>query len=225
MSERERGVWLADATHREDLATFVERVKRLDDTAVIRLRARPQRLVVAWTATGFDVLASRVVAGSVRPADICAGAAELSRGLAAMDDSGHVDPGFPMDSAWRGALPPDAGFIHLDDVPARVMLDLARRGVELAKEHGSQHGPPASLLDQEVVRVSGAGLDAGIPMRCVFALTAMGFLARSGGGEDLNPDSVAADEIVRVRTLPAWLRIDARFGSVYRRRGDPLLLR
>ena len=40
----------------------------------------------------------------------------------------------------------------------------------------------------------------------------------------LDPGTVAADEIVRVRALPAWLRIDARFGSVYRRRGDPALV-
>jgi hypothetical protein len=30
-----------------------------------------------------------------------------------------------------------------------------------------------------------------------------------------------AEDVVRVRVLPAWLRIDARFGSVFRRRGDP----
>jgi hypothetical protein len=35
---------------------------------------------------------------------------------------------------------------------------------------------------------------------------------------------VAADEVVRVRVLPAWLRIDARFGTVYRRRGDPAVV-
>jgi hypothetical protein len=40
----------------------------------------------------------------------------------------------------------------------------------------------------------------------------------------LDPETVAADEIVRVRALPAWLRIDARFGSVYRRRGDPAVV-
>ena len=62
----ERGIWLDDATHREDLATFVERALRLDDAAVIRLRERAGGLVVAWVATGFDVLASRVVAGRVR---------------------------------------------------------------------------------------------------------------------------------------------------------------
>ena len=223
----ERGIWLDDAIHREDLAAFAERAMRLDDAAVIRLRGRSGGLVVAWVATGFDVLASRVVGGRVRPADLCAGADTLTRGLTAMERTGYVDPGFPMDSAWRGALPPEAGFVHLDDVPARVMLDLAQRGVALAKEHVSAHGPPISLLDQEVVAVSSEDASVGIPMRCVFALTAMGFLPQSAAaaqGLGLDPDTVTADEIVRVRVLPAWLRIDARFGSVYRRRGDPALV-
>jgi hypothetical protein len=217
MSSPERGIWLEGATHREDLSTFVERAVRLDDAAVIRLRERPGGLVAAWVATGFDVLASRVVAGRIRPSDLSVGADALARNLSAMDSTGHVDPGFPMDSAWRGALPPDSGFVHLDDVPARVVLDLAQRGVELAKEHGSSQGPPVSLLDQEVLSVSSKHGKVDIPMRCVFALTAMGFLPQ-------DPEAVAADEIVRVRALPAWLRIDARFGSVYRRRGDPALV-
>jgi hypothetical protein len=222
MTSPERGIWLDDPTHREDLATFTEHATRLDEAAVIRLRERAGGLVVAWVATGFDVLASRVVGGRVKPADLSAGADALSTGLTAMDRTGYVDPGFPMDSAWRGVLPPDTGFLHLDDVPARAVLDLAQRGVALAKEHSSSHGPPASLLDQEVVAVSAGDQSVGIPMRCVFALTAMGFLPQSA--EQLDPDTVAADEIVRVRVLPAWLRIDARFGSVYRRRGDPALV-
>lgn len=217
MTNAERGIWLDDATNREDLATFVDRAVRLDDAAVIRLREREGGLIVAWVSTGFDVLASRVVAGRVKPADLCAGADALAAGLAAMDSSGYVETGFGMDSAWRGGLPPDSGFEHLDDIPAGVMLDLAQRGAALAKEHSSSHGPPASLLDQEVVAVSAGDASVGIPMRCVFALTAMGFLPQSG-------EAVAADEIVRVRTLPTWLRVDARFGSVYRRRGDPALV-
>jgi hypothetical protein len=224
VTQPERGVWLADATHREDLATFAERALRLDDAAVIRLRERAGGLVVAWVATGFDVLASRVVSGRIRPADLSAGADALNGGLAAMDRSGYVDPGFPMDSAWRGVLPPETGFVHLDDVPARVVLDLASRGVALAKEHSGAHGPPASLLDQEVVAVSSGDTDIGVPMRCVFALTAMGFLPQSDAAEQLDPDTVTPDEIVRIRALPSWLRIDARFGSVYRRRGDPALV-
>ena len=205
------------AGQRADLAAFVERTARLDPAAVIRLRARAGGLITAWAATGFDVLASRVVAGTLRPDDLSVGADELARGLAAVDSSGYVNPGFPMDSAWRGGLPPDSGFTHLDDVPARLMLDLAQRGAQLAKEHGSAQGPPVSLLDQEVIRVSSADVSVGVPMRCVFALTAMGFLPQSS-------EAVDADEIVRVRALPAWLRIDARFGSVYRRRGDPALV-
>ena len=216
----ERGLWLGPesmAADRADLTAFVERAVRLDAAAVIRLRARPGGGFTAWAATGFDVLASRVAAGTVRPDDLSVGADELARGLAAVDSSGYVDPGFPMDSAWRGALPPDSGFTHLDDVPARLMLDLAQRGAQLAKEHSSAQGPPVSLLDQEVIRVSAADVSVGIPMRCVFALTAMGFLPQSS-------EAVDADEIVRVRTSPAWLRIDARYGSVYRRRGDPAVV-
>ncbi|MCV7121777.1 hypothetical protein [Mycobacterium lacus] len=216
----ERGLWLGPenkAANRTDLATFVDHAMRLDDAAVIRLRARSTGLLTAWVATGFDVLASRVVVGKVRPDDLSVGADELARGLAAMDVSGYVDPGFPMDSSWRGALPPESGFTHLEDVPARVMLDLAQQGARLAKEHGGAHGPPVSLLDQEVIRVSSADVSVGLPMRCVFALTAMGFLPQS-------PEAIDADEIIRVRILPAWLRVDARFGSVYRRRGHPALV-
>jgi hypothetical protein len=225
MSAGERGLWLDGGAHRDDLATFVERALRLDESAVIRLRERADGHVVAWVATGFDVLASRVVGGRVRPADLSAGADALARSLPAMDRSGFVETGFAMDSAWRGALPPDSGFVHLDDVPARAVLDLAQRGVTLAKEHGSAHGPPASLLDQEVVAVSSGDASVGVPMRCVFALTAMGFLPQSPSrADDFSPESVAADEVVRVRVHPSWLRVDARFGTVYRRRGDPALV-
>lgn len=216
----ERGLWLgapSRAGHRRDLAAFLGRALRLDDAAIVRLRARSPGLVTAWVATGFDVLASRVVAGDVRPGDLSVGADALARGLSAMDDSGYVDPGFAMDSAWRGALPPDSGFTHLEDIPARVILGLAQSGARLAKEHSSSHGPPVSLLDQEVIEVSADDVQVGLPMRCVFALTAMGFLPQS-------PDAVDADEFIRVRSTATWLRLDARFGSVYRRRGDPALL-
>ncbi|MGE2715018.1 hypothetical protein ACQI4L_13235 [Mycolicibacterium litorale] len=217
MTDAERGLWLADPAQRDDLAVFAERALRLDDAAVVRFRERTGGDVVAFVATGFDVLASRVVHGRVRPKDLCAGADALVAGLAGMDASGFVDTGFPMDSAWRGAVPPDTGFTHLDDVPARVMLDLASRGGALAREHGGAHGPPTSLLDQEVIAVSGGDERVGVPMRCVFALTAMGFLPQSSA-------ALSADDIVRIRVSATWLRIDARFGSVLRRRGDPALV-
>lgn len=219
MTAPERGLWIENPRDRDDFATFVDRALRLDSAAVVRLRERGPGSVIAWVATGLEVLASRVVAGRLRPADLSAGADALAAGLSrsAGGQGGYIDPGFPMDSAWRGGLPPEEGFVHLDDVPARVMLDLAQQGGALAREHGSAHGPPASLLDQEVIAVSAGDFTVGVPMRCVFALTAMGFLPQTG-------NQVSEDEIVRVRAHPSWLRIDARFGSVYRRRDSAALI-
>jgi hypothetical protein len=212
----ERGVWVPDPAHRQDLAVFAEHAQRLDDAAVIRLHTRTDDLVGAWVVTGFDVLAARVVAGRIRPLDFSCAAERLASGLRAADDTGFYDPGYPMDSAWRGVLPPEGGFVHLDDVPVSVCVELARAGADLAREHGSAHGPPASLLDQEVLQVGTGPSVVGVPMRCVLALAAMRFLPET------SPEGDA--DVVRVRVLPAWLRIDARFGSVFRRRGDPALV-
>ena len=132
------------------------------------------------------------------------------------EKSGFIDPGYPMDSGWRGVLPPETGFIHLDDVPVSELIELARRGADLARDHGSAHGPPASLLNQEVLRVGIGSAAVGVPMRCVLALAAMRFLPEIA--PEISPGS--GPDMVRVRALPAWLRIDARFGSVFRRRGD-----
>jgi hypothetical protein len=107
---------------------------------------------------------------------------------------------------WRGALPPAEGWKQVDNLPVTVMAELADQGVAVARENSGPHGtPPASLLDQTVLTVSGSGLDVKIPLRCLFALSGMGFL-----GSD--------DGTVRVTATDAWLRIDARFGAVVRRR-------
>lgn len=207
---------IPEAAQRADLGVFVERALRLDETAVIRLRMRADGLLGAWVATVFDVLAVRVVAGRMEPGDVTCAADQLRRGLMecdlSPDESGSIEAGLPMDSAWRGALPPESGFVHLDDVPVDVVASLAKQGADLARENAGPHGPPASLLDQEVLHVSAGSNEAAVPMRCVMALTAMGFMPEAPG------------EVVRVRALPGWLRIDARFGSVFRRRGDPALL-
>jgi len=216
----ERGVWIPDVAQRNDLAVFADRARRLDDAAVIRLRTRADGLVGAWVVTGFDVVAARVVAGRIRPSDLSCAADQLALGLANADDSGYADPGFPMDSGWRGALPPETGFVHLDDVPVPVLVELARRGADLAREHGSAHGPPASLLDQEVLRVGSGPSAVGVPMRCVLALAAMRFLPENAGHENAGHET----DVVRVRVMPTWLRIDAHYGSVFRRRGDPALV-
>ncbi|MBF6301231.1 hypothetical protein IU459_27355 [Nocardia amamiensis] len=211
---------VSDPAERENLATFLTRAARLDPATVVRLRRRGEGYVAAWVATGFEALAVRTVVAELGVDDVTVGADLVLAGLAG---GSPIDLGYSMDSAWRGALPPADGFAHVDDVPARTLVELAEQGARLAKEHGSSHGPPASLLDQAVLTVSGAGTQVQVPMRVVFALTAMDFIPHSG--EQADPRRIPPAEIVRVRATRTWLRLDARYGSVARRLGGgiPLL--
>ncbi|NKY30814.1 hypothetical protein HGB38_32080 [Nocardia gamkensis] len=216
----QRVLRVPDPAERENLATFLSRAVRLDPAAVVRLRRRGEKYVAAWVATGFEALAMRTVVAELGVDDVTVGADLVLAGSAS---GGPIDLGFSMDSAWRGALPPTDGFAHVDDVPARTLVELAEQGAQLAKEHSSGHGPPASLLDQAVLTVSGAGARVQVPMRVVFALTAMDFIPHSG--EKADARRIPTAEIVRVRATRTWLRLDARYGSVARRLGGgiPLL--
>jgi branched-subunit amino acid transport protein len=215
----QRVLEVSDPAERENLATFLTRAVRLDPAAVVRLRRRGERFLSAWVATGFEALAVRTVVAELGVDDVTVGADLVLSGLAT---GSPIDLGYSMDSAWRGALPPVEGFVHVDDVPARTLVELAEQGVQLAKEHGSSHGPPASLLDQTVLTVSAADTQVKVPMRVVFALTAMDFIPHSGDKADSR--RISPTEIVRVRATKTWLRIDARYGSVARRLGGAIPL-
>jgi hypothetical protein len=197
----------ADRSERDDLGAFVARAVRLDGQAVVRLRGRAGSLIDAWVATPFDVLATRTVHGEVQPADVTVSGSELLAALAVVRGE-RVDPGRARDLQWRSALPPEAHWQVVDQLPARVVSDLADRGIAVARENAGPHGtPPAALLDQTVLTVAGDGLEIKVPLRCLFAMAGMGFL----GTND-------ADERVRVTATDAWLRLDARYGAVVRRR-------
>jgi hypothetical protein len=197
----------ADQSERDDLGAFVARAVRLEGQAVVRLRNRDGDRVDAWVATPFDVLATRTVLGKVEPGDVTVSGNELLAALA-VSRADRIDPGRPQDMQWRSALPPQAHWQVVEEqLPAKVVAELTDRGLEVARENVGPHGtPPASLLDQTVLTVTGDGLEVKIPMRCLFAMSGMGFL---GSGED---------EHVRITATDAWLRIDARFGAVVRRR-------
>jgi hypothetical protein len=96
-------------------------------------------------------------------------------------------------------------------VPAAELQGLAERGLVVARENAGPHGPPAALLDQTVltVRGDGPGPAVKVPLRVLFALSGMGFLGEEGGAEA---------GTVRVSATGAWLRLDARYGGVVRRR-------
>ncbi|NMD55580.1 MULTISPECIES: hypothetical protein [Tsukamurella] len=204
----DRRLTVAGAGPRANLAAFVTRLLRTDDSAVIRVRRRGEEHLEVWGRTGFGVLAVRVLSGAVAPESLVCSAATVldSLRLAPSDEGGYVDVGFALDSAWRGALPPVTGFAHLDDVPAQALRAVAARGVEVGREAGGPAGPPPSLLDSEVVSVRSGGTTVPISLRTAFALEAMGFAADG------------ADEPVRVSASATWVRVDARFGSLYQRR-------
>ena len=201
---------LADAAERDDLGAFAARAVRLDGQSVVRLRNRDDELLDAWVATPFDALATRTVAGQANPADVTVSGSELLTGLAVMRDE-RIDPGPAKDLMWRSALPPVDGWLVVDRLPVEVVAKIADDGVEVARENtGPQGTPPASLLDQTVLTVSGSGLDETIPLPVVVGLSGMGV----GGevGVDVVAEQVPGD------------RIDARFGAVVRRRHSMLPL-
>jgi hypothetical protein len=194
-----------DPDERGDLGAFVARVVRLDQAALVRLQAR-DGTVTAWAATPFDVLATRSVHGTLEPADVTMPATGLLTALT-VERAETVDPG--SGGLWHAELPPPAGWQPVDDVPAAELERLTERGLAVARENAGPMGPPASLLDQTVLTVSAESRPAvKVPLRCLFALSGMGFLGDTG------PDA----GVVRVSATGTWLRLDARYGAVVRRR-------
>lgn len=199
---------IADAADRETLGAFVARAVRLDGQSFVRLRERPGAgIVEAWASTPFEVLATRAVPGHVIPADITVSGNELLAALTVVGGP-SMDPGPARDIMWHSELPRSSGWQLVDELPAIVVADLADRGVTLAKDNVGPHGtPPASLMDQSVLTVSGENLEVKVQLRCLFALSGMGFL-----------DSSIENDVVRVTANDSWMRLDARYGAVLKRR-------
>lgn len=209
----------SSSADRSDATAFAGRVARWDPAAAVRLVDDGHR-VTLWADTPFDVLATRAVQARLRPSVVTVHAGELLAALA-VSTADEVDPGRGADAAWRVRLPPADGWMDVDDVPAERITELVRSGTEAARtagevtqRHASRPGSamPAELLDAEVLTVDGAGMRVTVSMRVLFTLSGMGFVGEG------------PDDVVRVRATRTWLRVDARYGAVARRRVSMLPL-
>jgi hypothetical protein len=153
------------------------------------------------------------VRGDVRPADLTVPASDLLAALAVVRHA-EVDPGGRADARWRAELPPSTGWLTVADVPAAELAELADAGLTEARGQAAGHGhggspvPPAELLDRTVRSVEGNGLRAAVPLRCLFALSGLGYLV----GGDTGTVRVSATED------RDWVRLDSPDGAVVRRR-------
>jgi len=199
-----------DPVRRAELADFAGRVVQLDPAATVRLRASAAGdTITAWASTPFEVLAGRGVPGTLEPADVVATAAGLLTALA-VQRAARVDPGSA--EPWNGGpLPPDDGWVTLDELPASEWAAMVAAGLDEA----GRNGLVSEVLDRTVRTVPepSAGRVVTVPLRCLFALSGLGWLDE--------PEAT-----VRISATRGWLRLDTSGGAVLRRRAPalPLLL-
>ncbi|AZI58310.1 hypothetical protein EH165_09330 [Nakamurella antarctica] len=205
-------VTITDSGDRADAGAFVARAVRMDPEVVVRMRnmALASRIQL-WATTPFDAMVTRSVGGLVEPSDVTVRGSNLLPALS-ISRADQVDPGPVVDGLWRSQLPPLTGWVAVDQIPGSVIVELTEAGNIAAKDSISPAGgTSSSLLDSEVLTVSGEGMKVIIPMRCLFALSGMGF---AGVGTDA----------VTVYATDSWLRLDSTYGAVVRRRHSLLPL-
>lgn len=211
---------IPDPADRDDLRTFLRRLLRLDEATVVRLTDGGDERMRVWARTPFGSLVVRGLGGHCPGGDVVSGADHLLTELDVLargDLQGRISPGMPLTSSWQGLLPQVDGFEAVEVIPAQVLLDLTESGRTVAQENAGPAGLPPSLLDQEALTVdSEADEPVGVDMRTVFSMVMCGFIPERSG-------RAPQDEPVRVSTRGAWVRLDARYGTVFRR-GDALTL-
>jgi hypothetical protein len=195
-----------DPRRRAELADFAARVVQLDPAATVRLRATGD-LITAWVSTPFDVLATRAVPGTLEPAEVVAPATGLLTALA-VERAARVDPG-SAEHRGGGPLPPDGGWVTLDEVAVDEWAAVAQAGLDDA----ARIGLGSEVLDRTVrtVREPSGERVVTVPLRCLFALSGLGWLDGAG-------------ETVRIAATRGWLRLDSSRGAVLRRRAPAVRL-
>jgi hypothetical protein len=232
-----------DSASVADAGAFVARVVRLDDQAVVRLRARS-----LWAMLPFGVLVTRgvraadAVDATVRASELLSALGRLlpvtvpNRGAGRGVGSGlgpvrEVEPLRVLparhDAAWRWPLPPDGGQA-IEELPADAVLRVSAAAAETVRAagEGGIGGRPVgsrvlrdALLDHvPIVVTTTDGVRVPVPQRLIQAVTRMGFVP------DVGDDGIAAPVVVRA--TGTWVGLAGAFGTAWHRpAGGPLSLR
>lgn len=199
------------------LTALLSRAVALDDMATARFQVLDDGHVDVFVTTPFGCIAARRIEGVVSRGGAVVAARQLLNMLRDTPCDGPRKIGPRLDATWPGALPPAGGFVERDTVPVAVAQQLANKGRSLARQFSGPAGPPKSLLNGIVLTVATeSDQPVEIPMRMVFACTALGLI----------PNAAAPIELprhLRIATAGRWIRLDAPFGSVYYNQGFALL--
>lgn len=112
---------------------------------------------------------------------------------------------------WTGTAPPQRGYTVIDTVPAAEVRSLFDGMQQEADAHSGPAGLPPSLLDQPLLRLTGAQDNGAVEVsgRVVAALGALGLVAEP------KQEQLRAHDLIRVSATGSWIRIDALFGTAY----------
>lgn len=206
-----------------DAGAFLARLRRLDPAALVRIRPDGPGRLALWARLPWEVLVTRVVAGSsTADAAVSAGA------LLAVLRAGDVPLPPRLDARWRWALPAGGGRT-VEVLPAAQVRRLglaAERAVRAAAAGGvagravGERAVRDALLDHEAIVVesmSGSTLDRiAVPQRLVQAVLRMGFL----GSRDDSPQSS-----VRVLAVGRFVGLAAEYGIAWYQKSAGLVVR
>ncbi|MGC0421567.1 hypothetical protein [Embleya sp. AB8] len=207
---------LADSAAAADLGGYLARLLRYDRRAVVRIRAEGS-VLGTFGHPPFGEAASGVI--TLRASELAEPAtvdATVSAGQlldAIADDASVVPPASVTGPGWAGLLPPRTGWARVAELG---VLDLAHEVAAGVAEFRARTEPGMARadLDRIAAGIWTRPMAGRLPLRAAHAAQSFGFLGP--------PDAAARVEVLRAG---AWLRLEARYGSVsVRREGAPGLL-
>jgi hypothetical protein len=223
------GLLLGDA-EMVDLGALCARVLRLDPNGLLRVRMVAERVTV-YSMLPLDVLASLTVRSpqpgvgdrTVSAADLLGAIESATSGARGAGPAGGAEPGrsarvlalsatAARDAAWRGTLPPAAGWSRLDLVPVTAVAAAVRAGraaFEPARGRPDAAAIGGTLLDHQALQVCDGERAVTLPLRVLYAAWRMGFLG-------VDPAGSAGH--CAVSMAGGWTRLAAPHGSVYHQR-------